>query len=301
MSHGDSTAADTTDINRPLLGILLFLLGILCMAVMDAAAKWLAVSYVAIQLVFFNSIFGTIPLAVILSKEGMGSLKTKNWYLLAARGFITVGTMFFFFTALKYLPLAEVTIIFLVAPLLTVLLSCILLGEKVHRVQIACIAVGLAGAVLIVRPGALAFQLTMLLPLGAALCAALGLVASKVLVRSETSSALVAYELLVLFGVSALLVPEYWVTPDVSDLPVMALMGIMGALSVYYRTRACSHTSLGILAPFEYTGMIWAIIFGFMIWAELPDIWGWTGAALIAGSGTILAHQGSATEEAAEA
>ncbi|MEO1160935.1 MAG: DMT family transporter, partial [Pseudomonadota bacterium] len=167
--------------NQVLYGILLFSIGVFCMSVMDAGAKWLTATYAVIQLIFFDSIFGSIPMVVALRKEGFSTLKTRKWYLLIGRGFLTVGTMFFFFTALKYLPLADVTIIFLVVPLLTTLLSAVLLKEQVALSQIMAIIVGLAGAVLIIRPGGVNFQLVMLLPLAAAVMAALGLVASKVL------------------------------------------------------------------------------------------------------------------------
>ena len=272
-------------------GILLFSLGVFCMAVMDAGAKWLTATYAVIQLIFFDSLFGSIPMAFTLRKEGFGTLRTRRWYLLIGRGCLTGGTMFFFFTALKHLPLADVTIIFLVAPLLTTLLSALLLKEQVLLPQVIAIIVGLVGAVLIIRPGGVNFQLVMLLPLAAATLAALGLVASKVLVRTESSSAIVVYELLVLFCVSVIWIPQTWITPAALDWPIIALIGIAGSLCVYYRTRACEYSPLSVLAPFEYTGMIWAILFGFVIWSELPDMWGWFGAALIAASGVYVTRQ----------
>ncbi|MEO1160345.1 MAG: DMT family transporter, partial [Pseudomonadota bacterium] len=114
---------------------------------------------------------------------------------------------------------------------------------------------------------------------------------SKVLVRTESSSAIVTYELLVLFCVSVVWMPQTWITPAALDWPIIALIGIMGSLCVYYRTRACEYSPLSVLAPFEYTGMIWAILFGFVIWSELPDMWGWFGAALIAASGVYVTRQ----------
>ncbi|MEM7428115.1 MAG: DMT family transporter [Pseudomonadota bacterium] len=276
-------------------GILLFSLGVFCLSVMDAGAKWLTASYAVIQLIFFDSIFGTIPIAFQMRKEGLGVLRTPRWPWLCARGALTICTIFFFFSALKYLPLAEVTIIFLIAPLLTVLLSAIFLKERISTAQLIAIAAGLLGAILIIRPGTVSFELVMLLPVAAALSTALGLIASKVLVRTESSSSVVAYELLVMFCASALIVPYYWVTPTLPDWPVIALVGITGALGVYYRTAACNYSPLNAIAPLEYTGMVWAILFGFAIWGELPDLWGWMGAVLIAAGGIYVARQHSET------
>lgn len=272
-------------------GILLFCIGIFCMSVMDAGAKWLTASYAVIQLIFFDSIFGGIPVAAQLRREGLKVLVAKRWVLLIIRGLLTVCTMFFFFTALKYLPLADVTIVFLTAPLITVLLSAVFLKEKVHYSQMLAILVGFVGAVLIIRPLGFDFQAVLLLPVAAAVSTALGLVASKVLVRTESSTAVVSYELLVLFCVSSVFMPYHWVTPTLLDWPVVVLIGMMGGLTVYFRTQACVYSPLNTLVPFEYTGMIWAIIFGFAIWGEYPDLWGWVGAILIGASGVFVVRQ----------
>lgn len=290
MSDRTETVAVATD-NQIVRGILLFCLGIFCMSVMDAGAKWLTASYAIIQLIFFDSVFGTIPVFYQLRKEGVRVFVTRKWFWLIARGLLTVCTIYFFFSALKYLPLAEVTIIFLMAPMLTVLLSAIFLKEQVSPLQILAIVIGFSGTILIIKPLAFNFQPVHLLPMAAALSTALGLLASKLLVRTESSTAVVAYELLVLFCVSVVFLPAYWVTPTLPDWPIVVLIGIMGGLTVYFRTQACIHSPLNILTPFEYTGMIWAILFGFIIWGELPDLWGWLGAALIAGSGIFVARQ----------
>jgi len=255
------------------------------MSAMDAAAKWVVASYAIIQLIFFDSIFGMIPLFWKLRGEGISSLKSKRWFLLVFRGALTLCTLFFFFTSLRHMPLADTTIVFLTAPILMIIFSAIFLGESITSRQVFASILGFAGALLVFWPADFQLELTSLLPLLAALTASLGLVLSKVLVKTESPSAISVYELLVTFCVSSIFLLHNWRTPTASDWPIIALIGIMGGLCVYYRTKACKYAPLSDLAPFEYTGILWAILLGFLFWGEIPVIRTLIGAALVMGAG----------------
>jgi len=291
--------AGTGRMPHRLAGMVVFSCGVFCMAVMDAGAKWLTGSFPVVQLIFFDSLFGAAAISLKIAAEGHGVLRSRRWPWMMARGLLTACTMFLFFSALKYIPLAQTTIIFLMAPLLTVLLSMVLLGEWVHAVYVIAAGLSLAGAALVVQPVGLRFHIAMLLPLGAALTTALGLVASKILVRTESPSAIVVYEVIVLMGLSSVLMADKWVTPAPADWPIIMVTGIMGTMAVFLRTKACSFSPLSRLAVLEYSGILWAILFGFLIWRELPDLASLVGAAMIAAGGFWAVRRHLAEPDAA--
>lgn len=268
-------------------GVVLFLIGILCMSIMDAAVKLLTDNYSVMQLILMESIFGSITLAVILVREGSLRLHSQLWGILLLRAMLTLGTMAFFFAALETQSLAQVTMLFMTSPLLVLIFSAILLGEGFTVQQLAGVGLGAVGACFILSPSSFSLGPEALLPLGAATCSALGLTASRFLTRTETASRIMFYEIALLLTVSAVWLSGDWPAPATADIPLIAIMGIMGALTVYLRTLATSYTDLGRLAPFEYTGMIWAIVFGVLIWAEFPDGWSLLGASLIAAGGIL--------------
>lgn len=278
-------AAQTQDrLNR---GLFLFAAGVFFMSVMDAAAKLLSKDYSEIQIIFFESVFGLISLTLILWRHGWRIMRTPRWYLMVGRGFLTLATMFFFFAGLKHLPLAEVTIIFLLSPILTMLLSSLLFKEHAGLLQMFAIVAGAVGAILIINPPGVGLDVAALYPLGAAITAALSLAASRALSRRDSPEAIAGYEFIVLFVAAVVLVPRGQHVPATSDLWMVAIMGASGGLTVYLRTKACASTPLSRLAPLEYTGMVWAIALGFLIWTELPEFWGWVGAALVAVGGLM--------------
>jgi drug/metabolite transporter (DMT)-like permease len=179
----------------------------------------------------------------------------------------------------------------MLAPLLATLFSAALLGERLDARCHVAIATGLGGTLLLIRPTGAHFDAAMLLPFGAAVSYALSLNLSRALSKTESTAAIVVYDYAVVLTASGLLLPAYWITPELVDWPVFAIMGICGGLSLYYRVRACRHAPVKTLAPLDYTGIAWAILLGYVLWQESPDLWGYVGIALIGGSAIFVLRQ----------
>jgi len=268
-------------------GFAFFVVGVFFMSAMDVIAKLLADSYSELQIIFFESVFGLLFFFTVIAPRNWRSMASPRWPLLFARGLLTLGTMFFFISGLKVLSLAEVTIVFMVAPIILMCLSSLIFKEHPGFIQILAMAVGALGAFLLIRPPGMGVNLAALLPLAAAFCSALGLFTARALSGRDTPEAITGYEYLMVFLAAVILVPTGDHVPNFSDAWLVSMLGVFGALCVYFRTTACSIAPLSSLAPLEYTGMIWAVFFGYTIWNSLPDIWGWLGAGLIAFGGLL--------------
>jgi len=273
-----------------------FAIGVFFMSAMDAVAKLLAQSYSELQIILFESTFGLLFFFTFVAPRNWRSLVSPRWPLLLARGLLTLGTMYFFISGLRVLSLAEVTMIFMVAPIVSMCLSSLVFREYPRKTQLISLIVGVIGASLLIRPPGLGLNMAALFPLAAAICSAFGLITARALSRRDSPEAIAGYEYLMIFSAAALLVPYGGHIPGFASIWLVCALGVFGAMCVYFRTTACSISPISVLAPIEYTGMLWAVFFGYVIWNSLPDFWGWIGAGLIT-LGGVLAHRHSDQSE----
>jgi drug/metabolite transporter (DMT)-like permease len=205
------------------------------------------------------------------------------------RGLIATVTMFCFILGLTLLPLAETTAIAFAAPLFVALLSVPLLGERVSRVALAASLLGFGGVLIVVRPGAAGFQWGALVVVGAAICYALTMVTARRYGSRERLWAMVFYVTLVPLVISALLLPWFWSPPAPLHWLGFAVAGVFGVGAMTFITLAFRDAPASLVAPFDYTAMLWAIGLGWWLWGEIPDVWVYVGAAVIVASGLIIA------------
>ncbi len=276
-------------LERSDLGIAFYLLAIGSMAMMDACAKWLVQSYPVGQVAFFRCLFAFLPIGVlVLHSGGLAALATRRPAMHALRGVVMITAIFLFFYALKFLLLAEATAIFFAGPLFMVALSVPLLGERVHRNVWLAVIIGFVGVVIMMRPGAEILRVEAGWALGAALFYALAMIATRSLTRTETTLSIVVYGNLAAVLVSAVSLPFGWTTPTLEEMGVFVLMGLCGGLSTLLFVKACRHTRVSVLAPFDYTALVWAAALGFLFWHELPDLWIWLGTAIVVTMGLYV-------------
>ena len=286
--------------DRPLAGIAVGLLAIVTLVLMNASAKWLTTSYPIGQISFFRCFFALLPVAFLVWRSGgVGSLGTRRPGIQVLRGALMVGGMLTYFYGLKFLQLAEANAIFFVEPLLVILLSVVLLREKVDRRLLLAAGIGFCGVLVILRPGSEALKWAALLPLATALFSALWMITGRSLGQTDAVHTTTLYTTVVATLLTAISLPFGWVLPNLADLGVFVLVGIFGGLSTYLYTLACQYTRASVIAPFDYSSIVWAALFGYMIWGELPELSLWLGAAIIAGSGLyIIARQAGDTARA---
>ncbi|NWO09763.1 DMT family transporter [Chromohalobacter salexigens] len=273
-----------------LLGILIMCAGVLCLALGDAISKWLGATYDPIQIIFFRTLI-SLPLIALLARfnGGWQKLKTRRPGVHLMRGLIFTGTMFCFVTGLTLLPLAETTAIAFAAPLFVTLLSGPLLKERVERLPFIASLVGFAGVLIVVRPGAAGFQWGALIVVGAAVCYALMMITARRYGGKESLWAMVFYATLVPLIVSAILLPNVWKMPEGLAWLGFIGSGIFGVGAVSCITLAFRYAPAALAAPFDYTAMVWAVLLGWWLWDEVPDVWVFVGAAVIIGSGVAIA------------
>lgn len=263
--------------------------GALCLVCNDAMAKWLTAHYAPLQIVFMRNLFATpMIVAVVLASSGWAALRTRHVGVHALRGVLLVCGAIAFFLGLRTLPLAEATSLFFAAPIFIAALSVPLLGEHVGWRRWTAVIVGFAGVLIIVRPGAAAFQPASLLVVGTALLYALAMLSTRWIDRSESVWTMMFYVVLFPMLFSGLIVSVQWQTPALAHLPVFAVMAVFGTLGMTLISQAFRLAPAAIVAPFDYTALIWASLLGWLMWNEVPGLWTYAGAAVIIASGIYI-------------
>ncbi|MEZ5669378.1 MAG: DMT family transporter [Alphaproteobacteria bacterium] len=292
-------AADAPD-NVP-VGIGLILVAVLLLSSMDAAIKLLGERYPLMQLVFLRSLIGVVPvLAHVAVTRQWHALRTRNMPGHLLRGVFSLCAMGLFFASLQALSLPDATALFFVAPLIMTALSVPLLKEHVGPRRWAAVVVGLCGVLIIVRPGNGVFGWAALLPMGAALSYSLIIVATRFVGRSETAPAMALWYTAVPITVGAAAMPFVWVAPTPVDWLIFAAAGCCGGFGILLLSAAFRLAPVGALAPFDYTALLWAAAWGWLIWSDLPDLWTLVGVAVIAASGLYIIRREAVARRAAK-
>ncbi|MEQ5819724.1 DMT family transporter [Halomonas sp. SCS19] len=273
-------------------GIGFMCLGVLCLALGDAISKWLGEVHSPLQIIFFRTLV-SLPLIMLLAHQGGGlrTLSTRRPGVHLIRGLIYTGTMGCFVLGLTMMPLAEGTAIAFAAPLFVSLLSVPLLGERVSVPVVLASLVGFAGVLVIVRPGSEGISLGALSMLGAAVFYALMMITARRYGAREHLWAMVFYMTLVPFVVTGVALPLVWQVPALEHWPAFLMSGVLGVGATAFITLAFRHAPAAIAAPFDYTAMLWAVLLGWMIWDEVPDLGVLIGGTLIIASGLAIAYQ----------
>lgn len=267
------TAPATTP-EDPRRGILLRLLSGLLSAAMVVTVKLLSEAVPLGQIVFFRSAFALIPLAVflLLRHELPGGLRSSRpWGHLLRSGF-GVLSMFAAFAAIARLPLAEVTLIGYLSPVLTSMAGVALLGERLTVFRIGGVSLGLAGVAVLVWPelGGGPMDERRLLGLGLAVLnavlGALALTMVRSLARSGESPGAIAFYFALASALAGLAtLPGGWITPSAQTLALLVLAGVFGGFAHIAMTLAFRHAEASRLAPFEYLALIWAVLADLLI------------------------------------
>ncbi len=270
----------------PAIGLML--LAILLFAIMDALIKWQAATYPVLEIVFFRSFVGLFVLAVPLARRGPGLLRSRHPWLHLLRGLLGLASLVGFFAAFAAMPFGDVYAISFASPLLTTALSVPLLGERVGWKRWIAVTVGLAGVLAMVRPGSGIFDLMALAALGATLAYALANLLVRRMSRTETNVAIVFYSGLLSSLASGAALPFIWQPPAWADLPWLVAIGLVGGLAHIVLTQSFRLAPASTVTPFEYSGMLWAVLFGWLFWSEIPDLAFYAGAALVIGAGLYI-------------
>ncbi len=284
---------NTTPINRPAAGIGYAVIAMALFSAMDAVGKWLVADFSTFQVLALRGLFSIIlMLPFLVRRTGIvGVLRTKNLKGQILRSLLGVGAMFGFFSALRFLPLADATAIGFSGSLFMAALSVPLLGERVGPRRWAAILVGFSGVLIIVQPGSSAFQAASLLVLLSALLYALMMIATRWLSRTESNVSMVFYHSLVATAIGFAAMPFLWVAPALEDWLLFAVMGVFATLAHLSLAQAFRLAPVAVVGPFEYSTLLWATLIGFFVWQEVPGPAVWYGSVLLVAAGIYILYR----------
>jgi drug/metabolite transporter (DMT)-like permease len=275
------------------VGILYMLATMFCFIALDAIMKHLLESYSLVQVTWGRFFFATI-VAILACGPRIGALAVSRVpKLQALRSVLLMSTTAMFNVGIRTTPLATATTIMFLSPILVTLLSIPLLGEKVGLRRWIGILFGFAGAIIVVRPwqeglGGLGTGVLFLL-VAAVLNSNYQIFTRKV--RGDDPLTSLLYTAAAGAIVTTAIVPWFWTWPTAFDWLLLVGSGAMGGLGHLFLIRAVRMAPASVVAPFSYSSLVWATLFGFVIWAEFPDLWTLAGAALIIGSGLYIFHR----------
>lgn len=258
----------------------------------DAMAKYLTTRLPTVEVAWMRYlVFVAIMCPAVIAASPGKALRTARPWLQTLRGLTLVASSLLFMSALRVLPIAEATTAGFVSPIFVTLLSIVFLREAVGlRRWIATIA-GLIGVIIVVRPGTSAFQPGALLAIASALCWACSLVATRRIVGHDGSVTTMAYTALSGLVVLSALMPFVFVMPSVADLALGACIGLAATSGHWLVVLAYRHSDASVLAPLTYVQVIWATVLGYLVFGNIPDVYTFTGAAVIISSGLYIAHR----------
>lgn len=261
---------------------------------MDTAMKLLSAHYPTLQVTTLRGA-ASLPFVLgwVLASAGPRSILPRRWGLHLLRGVLGVVMIGCFVFALRTLPLSTAYTIYFVSPLLVAALSVPLLGEYVGPRRWAAITVGLLGVIVVLRPGGDGLvSLPGLMVLLAATAYAIAAVTVSLLTRTDSPQSMVVWFLLIMaIGAGAMAAPQWQAIDWKAHGWLIGGLGLSGALGQVALTAAFQRGQASVIAPLEYTGLLWVIGWDWALWQVLPDRWTWAGAAIIVASGLYLLHR----------
>ena len=278
--------------DAPLLGILLIVMAVGIWALHDAAAKWYAATYPVFVILFWRSLFGMLPVFALASRQGgLQKMPLRLHLLCILRGTLGFCAFSSFVFALPMMPLADAICVGMSAPIFMTAASAFFLKEHVGIHRWGAVLTGFVAVLFIVRPGGQIPWEGASLLLFSNLMFTSSMLMARHLGRVATTASLSIYTALAFAVLSAIAVSFVWVTPTLEDVVVMSTVGLMAGFAQYAMTAAFRMAPASVLAPFEYTGIIWGVILGFVIWDEWPSRDVAIGATIIIFAGLYIVHR----------
>jgi drug/metabolite transporter (DMT)-like permease len=282
---------------RTAKGIALKVISVLLFAVMSSLIRGFRDTVPVGQVVFFRSAFAIVPVVIIYAARGelMAALRTEHPFGHLARGVISVFGMFLSFAALARLPLVDATALSFAAPLITVALAALILKERVRVYRWSAVAIGFVGVIVMLTPyldlgGAIATgpAIGALLALSAAFCNSGTAIQARRLTVTETTAAIVIYFSSFCALAGLLTLPFAWHPPTELEFAKLVAIGVFAGVAHILLTEGYRFAPASVLAPFEYTAMVWAFVLGYVMFGETPTPAVLLGAVIIAASGLIV-------------
>ncbi len=263
-----------------------FALGMFLFSAVDIQAKFLTATLDPIQIVWSRQFGLFLGVVALLMLKGRTVLHTRRPGLQIARGALAAGSATLFVVAVHYVPLADAVAVSFVAPFIVTVLGALVLGEPVGARRWAAVTVGFIGTLIVIRPGTGALHPAVLLVLVAATLFALRQIVSRAVAGSDRVATTVAFTALTATAILTLPLPFVWRWPtDGLEWTLLVSMAVLAAVGEILVIKSLELAQAVVVAPLQYTLLLWGTLWGFAVFGHLPDLWTWVGASIIVTSG----------------
>lgn len=296
LAHG---FARVPVLSRPVKGILLKTASAFVFTVMVTLVKVLSDRLPVGEILFSRNFFALIPvLAMVTWRREWGvAFKTKQPLGHLSRAVLGVASMFLWFSSLSVLPLHDATAISYAAPLITVALAAIVLGEKVRMYRWSAVALGMIGILFVLSPHFGETDFSTEMAWGAMACLlsaafmAVAMISIRKLTATERTTTIVVYFSIISTLLSLLSLPFGWTMPSGEDAVLLVIVGLCGGLGQILLTQAYRFAEASAIAPFDYTTIIWVLIFGIFVFSEIPTFEVILGSLIVIGAGIFVIYR----------
>lgn len=278
------------------LGIVSILLSSVIFAPSSqTATKYLAGEFPVLQIIFFRSLGQTMWMLLLFwPSHGLSMFRSNRPGLQFTRSTFLFVSGMFWVAAVATVPLATASAINFTAPLMVVIMSVPLLGEKVGRHRWAAVAVGFIGALVVIRPVSGSIPPATLLLLAASFLFACYQIMTRKVAASDSAATTSIFTVLVALAVTAVLIPWNYLAPEPGDYVVWGAFlatGLLGGLRHYFVVKAYAHAPASVISPFFYCELVGVTLLGYLVFGDVPDAWTWVGAIIIVLSGLYIAQR----------
>jgi drug/metabolite transporter (DMT)-like permease len=283
-------------------GIALKLASAVLLSVMSALIRYLGASFPIGEVVFFRSAFAIIPVVLVYAWRGelAATVRTERPFGQVSRGALSIVGMFCNFGALARLPLIEANAISFTSPLISVALASLILKERVRIYRWSAVTIGFVGVLVVLSPHFSGEELAIVMAssasvagIGYALAGSVSnagtMIQTRRLTQSETTSSIVFYFSLICALAGLATLPfGWWIKPNGPEFAALLLTGLLGGSAHILLTESYRYASASVVAPFDYTSMIWALVLGYLMFGEKPTVTILFGSMIIAAAGLFV-------------
>ena len=270
---------------------LWMLLSGLCAVMMNVLIRLAAERMHPFEVTFFRCLFGLAVMLPFIIRAGPALFRNSRAIFFTLRAAVGLLSMLTWFYGITLVPLATATAVNFTAPLFATIGAALVLHEDVRLRRWSAVAVGFAGVLIIIRPGAGSLDVNLLLILLSAGSAAMNNITVKFLARTERPNTIVAFFVMYLTPLSLVPALFVWTWPDLYTLAALIGLGAIGTLAHLSVARAYAAADASACAPFEFVRLPYAAAIGYLMFGEVTDAWTWAGAAVIAGSAMYVAYR----------
>lgn len=275
----------------PLRGIALSLLATLLFAIADTIAKYLAASLPVIEINWVRYVIFLCLASGLASRAPRRSLWPATPAMQMIRALCVIGSSVLFVFGIRSMTMAQATTISFISPLLITVLSIPLLGEVVGIRRWAAVGAGMAGMLIVVRPGMTGFEPAALFGVASATFWSVALIITRKMSTTNPPTTTVLWSAGIGTLVLTVLLPFNLAWPSPAQWGLMLALGLLASTGQYLVIHACRLAPASVLAPFTYSQLVWATLTGWVVFASVPDGWTVVGAAIIVASGLYTAHR----------